>query len=66
MYLAISFLLLFPSTAFAYLDPVTGSVLIQVIIGIFMGALITVKKWWRFVANLFRKKPSETPPPDQG
>ena len=66
MYLALSILLLFPGTAYAYLDPVTGSVFIQVIIGLFMGALITVKKWWRYVAGLFSKKSSERTPPDEG
>ncbi len=65
MRLALIFLLLFPNMAFAYLDPITGSVFLQVIIGIVTGAIFTVKMWWKHLVNMFRKKPSETPPSDQ-
>jgi len=46
---AVLFLLfqgLFISDAFAYLDPGSGSVLIQVIIGALVGVGITVKVYW--------------------
>ena len=63
--LTLLILLLFPCNALAYLDPVTGSVIFQVIIGIVMGAVFTLKLWWRRFISLFRKKSSEDPPADQ-
>jgi len=44
--------------AFAYLDPGTGSLIIQLLIGAFLGLLLTTKLWWmRFkllLARVFR------------
>ena len=36
-----------PSPAHAYLDPATGSAVLQVLIGGAMGALFVVKRYWR-------------------
>lgn len=37
---------LFISEAFAYIDPGSGSIVIQAIVGILVGAGITVKIYW--------------------
>lgn len=36
----------FISDAYAYLDPGTGSVIIQAVIGVIAGVLITLKIYW--------------------
>jgi hypothetical protein len=47
--------------AYAYLDPGTGSYVIQVVIAVVAGALLTAKMFWTriklFFKNLFSKKP---------
>ena len=37
---------LFVSDAFAYLDPATGSIIIQALIGALAGTAITLKIYW--------------------
>jgi len=64
-YLALTLLAisLFPSVAFAYLDPGTGSYLFQILIGAFLGGLFAIKMYWRnirtFIANRFNRGASE-------
>ena len=47
----------FPSEAHAYLDPGTGSLIIQIVAGAFLALIMTFKLWWyglkRFVLRLF-------------
>lgn len=45
-----------PSSAFAYVDPGTGSVMLQLIIGIALGVGIAAKVCWSKLKNLFSKK----------
>ena len=47
--------LFFPSTVFAYLDPGTGSMLLQLALGGIAGLLVLVKLFWSKITNLFRK-----------
>lgn len=46
----------FPATASAYLDPGTGSMVVQVIIATFAGALYMLKIYWRKIFGMFRRK----------
>lgn len=40
-----------PTPAYAYLDPGTGSMALQLIIAGLLGAIFTIKTWWRtFIA----------------
>ena len=57
--LAILLCLALPVTAFAYLDPGTGSMLLQVILGGIAAVGVAVKLfWYRIIAFLgFKKKP---------
>lgn len=52
--------LLFPSNAHAYLDPGTGSFILQMLIAGVLGALFALKVFWKqikaFFNNLFTKK----------
>jgi hypothetical protein len=45
---------LLPTTALAYVDPVSGSVLFQVIVAGLLGALLTVRQWWSRAVALFK------------
>ncbi len=60
--MALFVLSLFPTIAFAYLDPGTGSYVLQVVLGAFLGGLFAIKMYWRnirtFVANIFSKNAS--------
>ena len=51
---------IFPLTAFAYLDPGTGSMILQgIIAGVAIGWL-TIKTYWYKLASLFGKKPASS------
>ena len=48
---------MFPRPAYAYLDPGTGSYIMQIIIATLIGASVAIKLFWRniktFLKNLF-------------
>lgn len=52
--------MIFPATALAYLDPGTGSYFMQIVIGGLLGALFSVKMFWRNLRGFFSKKESPT------
>jgi hypothetical protein len=56
-FLALSALVLLntPSTALAYLDPGTGSYMIQVAVGLIAGAVFMIKNYWVVISGYFRK-----------
>jgi len=59
-------LILLPSTALAYIDPGTGSFVIQGIIAAVVGAGFAVKMYWHRIKSLFTGKPmSEDDDPDE-
>lgn len=50
--------------AYAYLDPATGSIILQGIVAAFAAAAATGRFWWHRVKSLFtrkRKDPNENP-----
>jgi hypothetical protein len=52
------------SSAYAYLDPGTASILVQGLIAAVVGALLGVKFYWaQLKAVLFRRKKPTTEPP---
>jgi len=59
----VSWLLLLPSLAHAYLDPGTGSYVVQILIGTLLGGLFALGLFWRrFVASikrLFKRRNSD-------
>jgi len=52
-----------PHIAFAYIDPGTGSYIIQIAIAALVGGLFAVKMFWirikTFITSLFKKKIDE-------
>jgi len=60
------FLLAVPTVAKAYIDPGTGSLIIQATIAFIAGALFFAKSFWRKATNFFRhdfykkKEPEDT------
>lgn len=58
--LALGLVALTPSPAFAYLDAGTGSMIIQLIVGAFVGGMVFLKfYWYRFKAFLTGTSPEE-------
>ena len=53
------FFFVFPQKAYAYLDPGTGSFILQLVIAALLGGLFAVKIFWNkikiFFRNLFRR-----------
>ena len=63
------FMLVFTQPAYGYLDPGTGSFMIQILIGTAMGSLLAIKMFWRqirqFMSRLFGRKRAEDEAPDR-
>ena len=53
-------LLAVPQYAYGYLDPSTGSMLLQVAIGGFLAVLAAVRIYWSKIRSLFSKGRSES------
>jgi membrane protein implicated in regulation of membrane protease activity len=61
--LAAVFLLVLPASAFAYVDPGTGSMIVQVVIAALVGGAAFIGAFWR---KLFRRRRSEDDEPADG
>jgi hypothetical protein len=48
--------------AHAYLDPGSGIIILQAIVGTIAGGLIVIKLYWYRIKNLFKKQIPEEPP----
>ena len=46
-----------PGSCFAYLDPGTGSMILQAIIGGVVGSIFVIKTYWSKIKRFFSKKP---------
>lgn len=53
---ALSFLLLAATPAKAYIDPGTGSFLVQGIIAAILGAAVALRMYWRRIKALFTRQ----------
>lgn len=47
----------------AYLDPGTGSIILQTVVAGFFGALVAIKIYWHKITGFFRKDTGETADP---
>jgi hypothetical protein len=47
-------LVLLPRTAHAYVDPTSGSIVLQVALAGILGAIVTIKQWWGKARETFR------------
>ncbi len=50
------------SPAYAYLDPGSGSLLVQLLVGSVAGGLIVLKIYWVHLKRLFRRSPEASGP----
>ena len=59
IYLTILFFF-YPNVSYAYLDPGTGSILLQAILGGIAMGFVTIKIWWKklkaFLSKILKKK----------
>jgi len=67
--LAVLWILILPATAWAYIDPGTGSYLFQLVIAGGLAALYTLRRYWHGVRTMMssvlgRKHQSTANPPD--
>ena len=53
--IALAAAFLSPVSALAYIDPGTGSYVIQIIIAGFVGAMFTLRIFWKKIVRLFKK-----------
>lgn len=51
VYFCVLFLLVFPQRAEAYLDPGTGSYLLQIMVAALFGGAFIIKTWWRQIKD---------------
>lgn len=65
--------LFFPGSAYAYLDPGTGSYIFQLILAGIVGFLFILRLYWKRIKGFFTRNPSESadaeivePDPDEG
>lgn len=58
-------ILSFPQPVHAYVDPGTGSYLLQVLIAGIAAASLSLKLFWGRIRLLFSRSRKETSPPDQ-
>ncbi len=57
--LTMAILVILYDYAWAYIDPSTGSYIIQMLVAGLLGALFVLKTYWRNVKGFFSKKPSD-------
>jgi hypothetical protein len=55
MYFTVLFYLLFMKPVYAYIDPGTGSLIIQIVIGGLIGAGVGIKIFWKKIIGFFTK-----------
>jgi hypothetical protein len=51
------------STILAYLDPGTGSMILQMVVGGLLGGLLVIKLMWKRIVGLFAGKKPESDAP---
>ena len=57
----ISAIMLWSPTAFAYLDPGTGSIILQGLLAAIAGALVAGRLYWSRLKSFFVRKPPSAP-----
>ena len=48
---------------FGYLDPGSGSVILQALVGGVAAVTVTAKLWWKRVTGIFRRNQDDEPTP---
>jgi len=55
LYFVVLFLVATGREAWAYIDPGTGSMLFQILIGVFFSVFFTIKFWWKRLLGFMYK-----------
>ena len=55
-FILVLILLIQPSSAFAYIDPGTGSIILQILLGALAAGLTFIKIYWLKIKNFFNFK----------
>jgi hypothetical protein len=58
-------LIAMPSTAVAYIDPSSGSILLQLLLGGVAGVLVALKLGWKRLTSWRNEPPADAPPPNR-
>jgi len=58
----LALLLCVPTSAFAYLDPSTGSMVVSAIVGIFASIALAVKTYWYKIKAFFKRDGKQDSP----
>jgi len=58
--------MLFPKSAFAYVDPGTGSYIFQILVGAIFGAAFAIKLYWKRIKSYFSNRSSKNQEDGQG
>ena len=58
--------LVFPVTALAYLDPGTGSIILQGLIAAIAAGLVVIKAYWYKIKTFFGKKDAKSLADEEG
>ena len=58
----IAILLMFTEPAHAYLDPGTGSIILQGLIAAVAGAMVTARLYWGRIKSIFSRKTEKNDP----
>jgi O-antigen/teichoic acid export membrane protein len=56
--------LLASSPAYAYLDPGTGSIILQAVVGTIAGGLVLIKLYWYKLKEFFKNRSTDKPADD--
>ena len=59
----VAVLFVFPQPAWAYLDPVSGSIIWQVVVGGLLAAAATIRLYWSKIRSFLSKKAGTDNPP---
>ena len=59
--LAVALLAMVPVEAWAYLDPATGSAMLQAVVGGLLAGLFVVKRYWRQLVARFTRSRARRP-----
>jgi hypothetical protein len=60
IFITVFYLFVFPRNVYAYIDPGSGSYLIQVILGFVFGGVFMVKLYWKRIKDAIFKKNTKT------
>ncbi len=55
----------FPRSAYAYLDPASGSIILQVLVAAVAAMAITIKAFWGRIKMFFSGRPKDSGEPPQ-